>query len=184
MVITLKGVSDSTMMVVKADPNVPVSRELYDARIRVLKRLEKSTAKLVTVTEQLTEAEETVKKIEATLAGVDARQSGSIRKLTTAMNDSIKNIRNYIFGKAQDRQGYGTPYQVTVNGRLQEATFGIAGRNKIPDAQEMRLTDEAEFLVNDVTKRTNNFFATKWKEFQTAVETAQIKLFKEVKMIE
>ena len=32
-----------------------------------------------------------------------------------------------------------------MNGRLQEATFGIAGRNKIPDAQEMRLTEEAEF---------------------------------------
>ena len=184
MVITLKGVSDSTMMVVKGDPNVQVSREIYDARIKVLKRLEKSTARLVSVTEQLSDAEETVKKVEATIAGVDAKQSGALKKLTVAMNDSIKNIRNYIFGKAQDKQGYGTPYQVTVNGRLQEATFSIAGKNKIPDAMEVRLTEEAEFLVNDVTKRTNNFFSTKWKEFQTAVETSQIKLFKEVKAIE
>ena len=37
MVITLNGVSDSTMMVVKGDPNVPVSKELYDARMKVLK---------------------------------------------------------------------------------------------------------------------------------------------------
>jgi hypothetical protein len=100
------------------------------------------------------------------------------------MNDSIKTIRHYIFGKPQEKQGYGTPYQVTVNGRLQEATYGIGGRNKIPDAQEMRLTEEAEFLVNDVVKRTNNFFAFKWKEYQTAVETSQIKLFKQVKSIE
>ena len=73
MVITLKGVSDSTMMVVKGDPNVPVSREIYDARLKVLKRLEKSTARLVSVTEQLNDAEETVKKVEATIAGVDAK---------------------------------------------------------------------------------------------------------------
>ncbi len=184
MVISLRGLSDSTMIAVKADPNVAVSKELYDARMKVLKRLERSSGKLVTVTEQLTEAEETVKKVEATLTGVDARQSGSLRRLNIAMNDSIKAIRHYIFGKPQEKQGYGTPYQVTVNGRLQEATFGIGGRNKIPDAQEIRLTEEAEFLVNDAVKRTNNFFSTKWKEYQTAVETAQIKLFKEMKVIE
>jgi hypothetical protein len=184
MVISLRGASDSTMVVLKGDPNVPVSKELYDARINALKKLERSSEKLVTVTEQLTEAEETVKKVEATLTGIDAKQSGLIRRLNTSMNDSIKAIRYYIFGKPQEKQGYGTPYQVTVNGRLLEATFGIAGRNKIPDAQEMRLTGEAEYLVNDVVKRTNNFFATKWKEYQTAVETSQIKLFKDVKMIE
>jgi hypothetical protein len=184
LVISLRGASDSTMMVVKGDPNVPLSRELYDARIKVLKRLEKSTAKLVTVTEQMNDADETVKKVEATLTGIDAGQSGGLKKLNTAMTDSIKNIRDYIFGKRQDKQGYGTPYQVTVNGRLQEANFSIAGKNKIPDAQEMRLTDEAEFLVNDVVRRANNFFSTKWKEYQTAVENSQIKLFKEVKLIE
>ena len=183
-IITLKGVLDSTTMVVKADPNIPVSRELYDARMQVLKRLEKSTEKLTKVIEQITTAEETIKKVEATLVGVDAKQSASIKKLNTAVTDSIKNIRNYIFGKKQEKQGYGTPYQVTVNGRLQSANQAVAGKNKIPDAQEIRLTEEAEFLVNDVVKRINNFFATKWKEYQTAVETSQIKLFKDVKPIE
>ena len=101
-----------------------------------------------------------------------------------AMTDSIKNIRNYIFGKKQEKQGYGTPYQVTVYGRLQDANQAVTGKNKIPDAQEIRLTEEAEFLVSDVVKRTNNFFATKWKDYQTAVETSQIKLFKEVKPVE
>ncbi len=62
MVISLRGTSDSTMIAVKGDPNVPMSRELYDARMKVLKRLEMSTAKLVAVTEQLTDAEETIKK--------------------------------------------------------------------------------------------------------------------------
>ncbi|MGI8582625.1 MAG: WD40/YVTN/BNR-like repeat-containing protein [Chitinophagaceae bacterium] len=184
MVISLRGTSDSTMIVVKGDPNVPMSRELYDARMKVLKRLEMSTAKLVAVTEQLTDAEETIKKVEASLAGVEGKPADALKRMNKAMTDSIKNIRDYIFGKKQEKQGYGTPYQVTVNGRLQEANFGIAGKNKFPDAQEIRLTEEAEFLVNDVVRRANNFFSTKWKEYQTAVETSQIKLFKEVKMIE
>jgi len=48
----------------------------------------------------------------------------------------------------------------------------------------MRLTEEAEFLVNDVAKRTNNFFSTKWKDYQNQVENSKIKLLKEVKLIE
>ena len=139
---------------------------------------------MVTVTEQLNDAEETIRKVDASITGVDTKQTAAIKKLNTAMTDSIKNIRNYIFGKKQEKQGYGTPYEVTVNGRLQDANQAVAGKNKIPDAQEMRLTDEAEFLVSDVVKRTNNFFATKWKDYQTEVETSQIKLFKEVKRIE
>ncbi|MEJ7675072.1 MAG: hypothetical protein WKF59_20805 [Chitinophagaceae bacterium] len=184
MVISFRGASDSTLMVVKGDPNVPLPRELYDARMKVLKRLEKSTEKLSLVTDQLTDAEETIKKVEASLVGVQSKEADNLKKLNKAMTDSVKNLRDYIFGKKQEKQGYGTPYQVTVNGRLQEATIGIAGRNKIPDAQEMRQTEEAEFLVNDVTKRTNSFFNTKWKDYRNAVENSQIKLFKDVKAIE
>lgn len=184
LVITLHGASDSTMMVVKGDPNVPLSRELYDAKMKLLKRLEKSTERLLAVTDRLNIAEETIKKVEATLTGIDAKQSASLTKLNIAMRDSIKNIRNYIFGKKQEKQGYGTPYQVTVNGRLQEANESVKEKNKIPDAQEMRLTEEAEFLVNDVVKRTNDFFNIKWKEYRNAVENSQIKLFKEIKMVE
>jgi len=184
MVVSFKNASDSTFMIVKGDPNVPLSKELYDARIVVLKRLEKSTAKLVTINELLSDGEATVKKVEASLVGVDGKQTDAIKKLNKSMTDSIKSIRAYIFGKKQEKQGYGTPYQVTVNGRLQEANSSIAGRNKIPDAQEMRLTEEAEYLVNDAMRRTNNFFATKWREYQAAVDNAQIKLFKEIKTIE
>ena len=184
LVITVNGVSDSTAVVVKGDPNAPVSREVYDARMKVLKRLESGTARLASVIDQLTAADETIRRVEATLTAADPRQAAQLRRLNTAMTDSIKNIRNYIFGKPQEKQGYGTPYQVTVNGRLQEANFAVAGKNKIPDAQEIRQTEEAEFLINDVVKRSNTFFATKWKEYQAAVEGAQIKLFKEVKPVQ
>ena len=183
-VITVNGVSDSTLMIVKGDPNVPLSRELYDARMKLIKRLEGSTTRLTAVIDLLADADETVKKVEATLTGADPRISASLRRLNTAMTDSIKNIRDYIFGKKQEKQGYGTPYQVTVNGRLQDANQAVTGKNKIPDAQENRLSEEAEFLVNDVVKRTNNFIATKWKDYQTAVEASQIKLFKDVRPLE
>ena len=184
LVISLGQASDSTMIVVKGDPNVPISKEMYDAKMNLIKRLEKSTTKLVTITDQLTDAEETIKKVDATVTGVNGMQADSLRAMSKAMTDSIKNIRDYIFGKRQEKQGYGTPYQVTVNGKLQEANGSVIGKNKIPDVQELRLSDEAEFLVRDAVLRTNNFFNTKWKDYRNAVESSQIKLFKEVKTVE
>lgn len=183
-VISFHGASDSTIMTVKADPGIPVSRDMYDARMKLLTRLEKSTTRLVAVNDQLNEAEKTIKRVEATFSALDAKQSDPLKKISTAMADSIKNIRDYIFGKKQEKQGYGTPYQVTVNGRLQEATYAVAGKNKIPDEQELRLTDEAEYLVSDVVKRANNFLSMQWKNYRSAVENSKIDLFKDVKMIE
>jgi hypothetical protein len=184
MVISLGKDADSTLIEVKADPNVPMSRELYDAKMAFNKRIEKSTIKLTTITDQLTDAEETIKKVDTELKDVEGKHADSIRKKGKAMTDSIKNIRDFILGKKQEKQGYGTPYQVTANGKLNEARFSVAGKNKIPDAQEERLANEAELLVQQAVDRANNFFATRWKEYQQLVEGSPIKLFKEIKPVE
>ncbi|MDQ6756753.1 MAG: hypothetical protein M3004_07435 [Bacteroidota bacterium] len=184
LVISLGQASDSTLIVVKGDPNVPLLKEVYDAKMNLIKRLEKSTTKLVAITDQLADADETIKKVEASVAGVNGKQADSLRLMSKAMTDSIKSIRDFIFGKRQEKQGTGTPYQLTVIGKLQEANGSVGSKNKIPDSQELRLADEAEFLVGQVAQRTNNFFNTKWKDYRNAVESSQIKLFKDVKAIE
>ena len=100
------------------------------------------------------------------------------------MTDSIKNIRNFILGKPQEKQGYGSPYQITVNGKLGEARQEVLGKTKIPDAQEIRLTEEAEGLVAEAVQKTNNFFNSIWKVYQQQVENTPMKLFKEYKPVE
>ena len=184
MVISMKGQSDSTMITVQQDPNVPVSKEMYDAKMKLLKRLEKSTSRLTAITDQLTEGDETIKKVESALQGMETKQADSIRRMGKAMTDSIKNIRDFILGKKQEKQGTGTPYEVTANGRMTEARFSIFGKTKIPDAQETRLVEEAEYLVAQAVERTNNFFSGRWKNYQALVEGEPIKLFKEYKVMD
>lgn len=100
------------------------------------------------------------------------------------MADSIKNIRNFIFGKPQEKQGYGTPYQVTVNGSLQAAGGEVTGKNKIPDAQEINQIEMAEGLVNQLVDKINAFFNTKWAEYKKLAESTPLKTFKEYKPVE
>lgn len=184
LVVSLGKESDSTMMVVNADPNVPANKEMYDAKMVMIKRIEKSTARLTEITDRLTDAEETIAKVEAELKNVEGKNADSVHKVGKAMTDSIKNIRNFIFGKPQEKQGYGSPFQITANGSLNDARQEVVAKNKIPDSQEMRLTEEAEGLVTEAVQKCNAFFNGKWKDYQQLVEGTPMKLFGEYKAVE
>lgn len=175
---------DSTTINVNPDPNVPNNRDVYDAKMAMIKRIEKSTARLTEVTDRLADAEETVTKVEAELKNVEGKEADSLRKTGKAMLDSVKNIRNFIFGKPQEKQGYGSPYQVTVNGKLSDARQEVLSKPKIPDQQEMRMTEEAEGLVTEAVQKTNDFFNGRWRAYQQQAENTPLKIFKEYKPVE
>ena len=184
LVVAVGTAMDSTMLVVNPDPNVPNDKQVYDAKMMLLKRLEKSTVKLTEVTDRLTEADETIAKIEAQLKNVEGKEADSLRKAGAAMTDSIKSIRNFIFGKPQEKQGYGSPYQLTVNEKLQAAQGEILGKNKIPDAQEMNQVEIAEILITQAVEKANTFFTTKWVAYKKLAEATPLQLFPEYKTVE
>lgn len=184
LVMSMGKESDSTTIVVNADPNVPNDKAVYDAKMVMLKRIEKSTARVVEITDRLSDAEETIAKVEAQLKNMEGKEADSLRKVGKAMTDSIKNIRNFIFGKTQEKQGFDGHYQLTVMGKLGEARGEITGKTKIPDQQEIRITQEMEGLVNDAVKKTNEFFNGKWKVYQQQAETTPMQIFKEYKPVD
>jgi photosystem II stability/assembly factor-like uncharacterized protein/gas vesicle protein len=179
-----KDVSDSMMVVVNDDPNAPKSKELRNALRAANTRLDKSALKLVDLSDRLTEADDIIKKIEAGYANMEQKQSDTLKKVVKAMQDSIKVIREQLNGKTQDKQGYGNVPQTTVNGILGEARFTVLGKSTIPGVQEERLMIDAENMVTEVLKRSNNFFDSAWKGFRTLAETTPVKLFKDYKAIE
>jgi len=184
LVLAVGNESDSTMIVVNADPNVQEDKTMYDAKMSMLDRLDKSTARLTEITDRLADAEEIISKVEAQLKNEEGKEADSVRKVGKAMTDSIKTIRNFIFGKPQEKQGYGSPFQVTVNGTLGEARGEVLRKTKIPDQQEMRMAAEAEGLVSEAVQKTNAFFNGRWEDYKTLVEKTQVKLFKPYKAID
>lgn len=184
LVVALGKESDSTTITVNPDPNIPANKEVYDAKMAMISRINKSTARLTEVTDRLADADETIAKVEAQLKNVEGKDADSLRKSCKIMTDSVKSIRNFIFGKPQEKQGYGTPYQVTVNATLNDARQEVLSKTKIPDQQEIRMTEEAEGLVSSAVQKTNEFFNTKWKTYQQQVENTALKIFKEYKPVE
>ncbi len=183
LVLTLGKESDSTQLTVKRGPGTD-SREIYDAKIKWMQRMNKSTEKLTAITDAMTDAEESIKKIEAQLKDAEGKQVDSLRKTGKTMTDSIKALRHFIFGKPQEKQGYGTVPQITASRKLNEARFEVLGKAKIPDAQEERMAADAEALVAEAVKKANAFFTGRWREYQQQAEATPLKLFKEVKLVE
>ena len=67
LVMSLGNEMDSTNIIVNADPNVPANKVIYDAKMAMVDRLNKSTERLTEITDRFTEAEETIAKVEAQL---------------------------------------------------------------------------------------------------------------------
>ncbi len=181
MVISLGKEVDSTMIVVKSAPGQTISQQVYDSKVVALNRLEKSTSKVVEIADRLTEADEIIAKLEAQLKNVEGAEADSLLKFGKAMTDSIKKIRNFIFGTPHEKQGYGAPYEITVYARLYEAKGEVLAKNKVPDAQEFTLIEMAEQVVMEAVQKANLFFNGKWKMYRQQADNTPMKVFKDFK---
>jgi ABC-type transporter Mla subunit MlaD len=179
-----RNFSDSTMLVVNDDPYAPTSKEVRDAIRKANARLDKTTEKLNTLNERMTEADGIIAKIEANLRDMDKKAADTIRKTVTVVKDEMKAIREMLNGKPQTKQGYGNIPQVTVSSVFGEARMTVMGKPVAPGAQEDRLITFAEQKVGEVITRANKFFDGTWKSLRTLAEAAPVKIFKDYKTIE
>jgi hypothetical protein len=179
-----RNFSDSTMLVVNDDPYAPTSKEVRDAIRKANARLDKTTEKLNTLNERMTEADGIIAKIEANLRDMDKKAADTIRKTVTVVKDEMKAIREMLNGKPQTKQGYGNIPQVTVSSVFGEARMTVMGKPVVPGAQEDRLITFAEQKVGEVITRANKFFDGTWKTLRALAEAAPVKIFKDYKTIE
>jgi septal ring factor EnvC (AmiA/AmiB activator) len=153
------------------------------AQREMLNRLRNSSDKLTAAMDRLTESEDICKKIDGQLKDMEGKEIDSLRKSTRKIQDSIKAIREFINGKPQEKQGYGTMPQITVMNQLQTASQYISSKPLVPGAQELQLVERAEGLIAEALKRINSFTGGKWMEYRKQVEATPVKLFKEYEPI-
>ncbi len=180
-VLTLGKDADSTLLVVKPDPRFEVSKTIYNAKRNALEKFQKSIDKLTESIDQVTEAEETIKKIEAQLKGEQGKEIDSLRKEIKTTTDSLKALRNLVFGTPSEKQGLSRSNEVTVMSRVNIARSAVTYKLAAPGAQEERLIKEAEASIDTIIKKINAYFDNEWKVFRKLVEEIPLKMFKEYK---
>jgi hypothetical protein len=134
--------------------------------------------------DRLTEADEVCTKITAQLKDLEGKDADSLRKTTKAMQDSIKQIREFISGKPSDKQGINRDPGITVLRTYQVAAQYIGSKNVIPGDQEATLVTNAETIISQAVQRINNFFTGKWAAYRLQVEGTKLNLFRDYKPID
>jgi predicted nucleic acid-binding Zn-ribbon protein len=180
MVVTLGKASDSTMIVVKDDPRIPTPRAVYDAKKKMIDRLQLSADKLTAAVDKIVDAEETLTKMDGQLRGAEGKDIDSLRKEAVKMRDEIKKIRESIFGRsATERQGITRFADITTQSILGVARQEITGKLAAPTAQTERLVTDAETAVTESVTKINEFLTGKWAAYRKLVESTPVKLFKD-----
>ena len=118
------------------------------------------------------------------LRGLEGKDMDSLRKATTAMQDTIRRIREFLSGRTSDRQGLSRPPQVTVMSTMQNAQQYIQAKSVAPAEQEEQLVANAESLIAEAVKRINNFYSTRWTDYRKLVESTRVNLFKDYSPIQ
>ena len=146
VVLTHNRESDSTYVTVKDDPRLGNRNDIKLAQRKMYERLRKSADKLTEAMDRLTEADEVFTKMSGQFRGLEGKEMDSLRKLTTTMQDSIRNIREFISGKTSDRQGISRSLAPTVLTRIQEANQNIGAKMVNPGPTEETLVANAEIV--------------------------------------
>jgi photosystem II stability/assembly factor-like uncharacterized protein len=184
LVLTYGKEADSTLVTIKDDPRLNKSEAVKTAQRAMLERLRKSTDKLLTGMDRLSESEEVLTKVTSDLKGLTGKDIDSLEKSTTATKDSIKAIREYISGKTSDRQGLSRPPTINVLNTMQEAQNYIMSKSVAPGPQEEQLVKNAEAMISAAVKRINSFYASQWSNYRSQVEHTKVNLFTDYKPID
>jgi len=185
LVLMYSGASDSTFVTIKDDPRLGNRNDIKIAQRKMYDRLRRSSDKLTTAMDQLTESEEVLNKVLAQTRGVEGKEVDSLRKTSNKLLDDIKGFRELISGKTSDKQGISrSPFDITVMTALQTAQQSIGSKMVAPGAQVETLIVNAEKAVSGIVEKINAFYSGKWKDYRQQVEATKVNLFKDYKPIE
>lgn len=184
VVLALGQASDSTMINIKEDPRIQKSATAIAAQRSMIEQLRKKTERLTEAMDRLADWEEVLGKMQGNLKGLEGKNADSVRKTTTALQDSVKAIRGFIMGTPSDRQGITRSSAITVMNTIQTSQSYIIAKSVAPGLQEEALLAGSEKMINEAVARVNRFYENQWKPYRKLVESTTVPLFKEYQPIQ
>ncbi len=177
VVLSYKGINDSTMITLLDDPRLGNRNNIKLAQAALRAELKKSGDQLIEVMDLLTEADEASKKVDTYIKEMKGATVDSLKKSTKKLQDEIKVLREFISGTTQTKQGYGQVPQITVMNQYQQASSAISSKSIEPGAQEKMLVERAAGLIAEAVKKVNAFKEGSWKKYMEQVGATKMDPF-------
>nr|MBP6145128.1 hypothetical protein [Sediminibacterium sp.] len=146
-------------------------------------QLQKTADKYNAAQDQLDDADLILTQLKAEWKDKKDKGVDSLNKAHKIITEKVKNLKEMMVGKKQEKQGYGTVPTITPISIIRSASMLIMGKNTMPGTQEERVMADAATAAEKVATQVNAFFAKDWADFRKLVEATPIKKFKEVEAI-
>jgi photosystem II stability/assembly factor-like uncharacterized protein len=180
-VISFNGERDSTYVNVKFDPRVEISmKDLADKRT-TQKDFQGLIQKSTDVFNRLKEAEKTISLADNALVNAPDSTKKSIAKLSTALKDSVLNMKK-LFMATPDAKGINRQPNALMDALFRAQMMANSSDGK-PSTNGQASIDAAKILAREVFETVNTFFSKDWAKYQAKVEAARSTLFKKYEPI-
>ncbi len=179
VVVSVGSQSDSIQLTVAPDPRIGFNAAVLNAQKQYMDRYYKIVTEVTNANDLLTDMDDGIKKMETLLRDEKGPKADSLKKAGKAVQDSIKTIREFMFGKRQEKQGYGTAYQLTMQTKLNEVRQLVMGKATLPGEQEDRAIQIAQTLADGAINRINSLKNNEWKKYRELAEQMPVKIFKD-----
>jgi hypothetical protein len=183
LVVTAGSNVDSVWVEVKDDPRVSNRKEVIVAQDAALEKLQPVNDKYNAALDLIQDAETVLASLKTEWKDKKDKGVDTLNKAHKAITEKVKGLREFMMGKRQEKQGYGTVPVITPIGIIRNASMLIMGKNTIPGEQEAAAIAAATVAADGVAVKVNAFFEKDWAEFRKLVESTPIKKFKDVEVI-
>jgi photosystem II stability/assembly factor-like uncharacterized protein len=183
VVVTANKQKDSMWIEVKGDERLADRTLVVKKQDELMAKHQPSADKFNSVMDQLDEVDALLLELKAEWKDKKDKGLDTLNKAHKKITASAKTLREFIFGKKQEKQGYGTVDVITPISIIRDASMLIGGKNTMPGEQEDRKLQEAETAIQTVIAKANEFFTKDWASFRKLVEATPIKKFKDYESI-
>ena len=183
VVVTANKQKDSMWIEVKGDERLADRTLVVKKQDELMAKHQPSADKFNSVMDQLDEVDALLLELKAEWKDKKDKGLDTLNKAHKTITASAKALRESIFGKKQEKQGYGTVDVITPISIIRDASMLIGGKNTMPGEQEDRKLQEAETAIQNVIAKANEFFTKDWANFRKLVEATPIKKFKDYESI-
>jgi hypothetical protein len=168
---------------VKDDPRLPNKNDVVLAQDAALAKLQPANDKYNAALDLIDDAELVLTGLKAEWKDKKDKGVDTLNKAHKVVSDKLKDLRAYMMGKKQEKQGYGTVPVITPLGIIRNASMLISGKNAMPAEQEQAAIEAAIKAADEIAIKVNAFIEKDWAAFRKLVEANPIKKFKEVSLI-
>ncbi|MDF4202613.1 hypothetical protein PXD56_06595 [Maribacter sp. SA7] len=171
---------EETTITVASDPRLDVSAVAINEAYENGKVLQSYMQTAADAVQQLAKSKEVAEKFQKDLKKEDDKKYKEQIKSSKDIIKQIDSVTALYLGKVDKRQGITRSKEMTVMQRLQIARRYVGSRKAGMTATEKQLMQFAKDELETALQKTNTFFSTDWKDYQSSMNSLELSPFKEV----